>query len=113
MGSISERDWKYLRSIKDDLLATLCAHINRQAQEILQRPHVAEAEKYRQLYRHMEASDQIVAECFDDWRRSTMWITVRILAGHGLLQSEHIRHLTEGAQALVADCELPESRGVG
>ena len=107
MGSISERDWKYLRSIEAELLATLCGRINQQAQEILHRPHVPAAETYRQLYRHIQESDAIVAECFDDWRRSTMWITVRILAKHGLLQPEHIRHLTAAAQALFADCEIP------
>lgn len=107
LKSISERDWKYLRSIHDELLATLCARINQKSLEILQRPHVSEPDKYQQLYRHLQDSDQLVAECFDDWRRSTMWLTLRILYSRGLLRPEHVSHLTEPAKALLVDLESP------
>ena len=68
--SILESDWKYLRKIEADLLATLCNRINTKSQKILNEGSLSEHEKYLNLYRHIKKSDKIIADCFNDWRRS-------------------------------------------
>ena len=92
--SLPERDWKYLRAVKDQLLANLCRSINESAVQIVQTGGLTEHEKYLKLYRHIEASDKIVAECFDDWRRSNLWLKVVLLCRHKLLSDEHLKSLS-------------------
>jgi len=93
-----ERDWKYMRKVQEDLLATLCERVNGQAMDILKSEANSEHEKYGHLYRHVKESDDIVADCFDDWRRSTLLMKLLALQRHGLLTSDHMQHLSGETQ---------------
>jgi hypothetical protein len=99
--SIPEKDWKYLRSIEAELLSDLCRKINQSAAEILCSEYGSEHEKYLTLYKHVEASDGIIADCFDDWRRSTLWLKLPLLRRHNLLMAEHIINLSEASRELL------------
>ncbi|MBJ6727178.1 hypothetical protein [Geomesophilobacter sediminis] len=92
--TLPESDWKYLKRIKDELLADLCRRINEKAVRIVQRPGLTEHEKYQKLYRHIEDSDKIVANCFDDWRHSNLWLKVVCLRKHKLLSDDHLKSLS-------------------
>lgn len=59
--TLPERDWKYLKAIKDELLADLCRDINRTAAQILEAGDITDYDKYLKLYRHMENSDRLEA----------------------------------------------------
>lgn len=72
MADFAERDWKYLRSIHDEMLASLCSRINQNAADIAKAPGKDEHVKYLRLYKYMQDADDIIAECFNDWRRSTI-----------------------------------------
>jgi len=101
MGTIPEIDWKYLRSVQSELLSSLCERINRKAMEILRSGDMAEHDKYKTLYQHMQHSDEIVAECFNDWRRSNILFKLIILQNNSLLTKEHIRHLSDETKDLL------------
>ena len=91
---ISERDWKYMVKIKDGLLADLCERINRQSMAILKESGISEYKKYLELYKHIEKSEYVVAQCFDDWRRSTLLVKIMTLRHHDLLGEEHLAQLS-------------------
>lgn len=97
-GPIKERDWKYLRSIRDEMLHTLCARINRKAAEIVAAEGSSPHKQYLKLYRHIEESDDIIADCFNDWRRSNVSAKIMFLRRHGLLRNEYVQNLSKGAQ---------------
>jgi len=99
---IPERDWKYLRSIEQELLAKLCGRINREALEMLQSPAVGEHEGYLRLYRHYRESDKIVADCFDDWRRSNIVLKLLLIRKQKLLSAEMVANLSEETRELLA-----------
>jgi hypothetical protein len=92
-GRLPENEWKYLRSIEPELLSTLCRKINQKAAQLLNSEFESEHKKYLALYKHIEASDKIVADCFNDWRRPTLWFIVPLLRMHELLKDEHIAKL--------------------
>ncbi|HAM53343.1 MAG TPA: hypothetical protein DCP92_22610 [Nitrospiraceae bacterium] len=92
---IPEKDWKYLKNIRVGLLSSLCERINNNAMEILQSVELSSCEKYRALFQHIEDSNKIVAQCFDDWRRSNIWLKVAELNRNNVLTEEHVRHLSE------------------
>jgi hypothetical protein len=104
-GTLPERDWKYLRSIEKELLDELCRRINQRAVEIVQSETGTGHEKYQMLYKHIEASDRIVGDCFDDWRRSTLTMKLLFLSRHKLLASEQMSKLSDEARQFLHRCD--------
>ena len=100
-GSLPERDWKYLRSIEAELLSELCSKINQRSAQLLNSEFESEHKKYLALYKHIEASDKIVADCFNDWRRSNLWLKLPLLRRHKILKDEHIANLSDAARDLL------------
>jgi hypothetical protein len=96
--STPERDWKYTRSIHDGLLAALCERINNQSADLLADFAGSEHEKYLALYRHVQDSDEIIGECFNDLKRSNLLFKLAALQRHGILAPEHIEHLSPETQ---------------
>ena len=107
-GVLPEKDWKYLRSIEKELLSDLCGRINRSAVEIVQSAAGSEHEKYLALYKHIKASDRIVADCFNDWRRSNLDFKLRLLQLHNLLTGEHLLNLSEVALGILQRSKVLE-----
>ena len=98
---ILESDWKYLRKIEPDMLANLCSRINTESQAILTDGSMSEHEKYLDLYEHIKDSDKIIADCFNDWRRSNIDLKIRHLWHHGLLRETHLDQMADGVRTLV------------
>ena len=98
VDSIPERDWKYMRSIHDEILAALCDRINSQSEVILNQGRDTPHKTYLDLYRHIQDSDNVIARCFNDWRRSTLQIKLSALLEHGLLTDANIQKLSPEAQ---------------
>ena len=103
-----ERDWKYMKKVKEELLAALCKQINGQAMDILKSEANSEHKRYVRLYQHVQDSDDIVANCFDDWRRSTLLMKLVALQQHGLLTSDHMQYLSEETQKRLKSLEWVE-----
>lgn len=97
-ADIPEKDWKTMRKFHDELLTTLFLRINSKSKMILDDLALSPSEKYRNLYTHIKNSDKIIAECFDDWRRSKMFSQIMALIKHSLLKDSHFEELTEETQ---------------
>ena len=109
--SMPERDWKYMRSIHDEILAALCDQINSQSEVILKQGQNTPHKTYLDLCRHIQDSDDIIARCFNDWRRSTLQMKISALHENGLLTDAHIQKLSPEAQErLMALKELKDKR---
>jgi 5'-deoxynucleotidase YfbR-like HD superfamily hydrolase len=102
-NSIHERDWKALKKIRQETLEMLCARINEEGREILDSEDSSEHEKYLALYRHLDKSDDIVADCFNDWRRSNAKFKLLFLQREGLLSDSHIQNFSEEIQFLLQE----------
>jgi len=93
-----ERDWKYMKGLKEQLLAQLCERINREANAIITAREGSEHAKYLALYKHMQESDRIVGCCFDDWRRSTLFMRIYEIYRQGLLTETQMQGLSPQTQ---------------
>jgi hypothetical protein len=98
-GPLKERDWKYMRSIHDEMLHKLCENINRRAVEIVTSGSGNSHEQYLSLYRHIQDSDEIIEVCFNDWKRSRLTDRILFLRRYGLLTDRHVKNLTSEGQA--------------
>lgn len=99
--TILESDWKYLKQIQTEMTTTLCSRINEQSKNILNDRTVSDHEKYLKLYKHIEKSDKIVADCFNDWRRSNIWLKIQFLRKYDLLTEAHLDQMSDGLQTLI------------
>ena len=96
--STPEKDWKYIRSIRNDLLEVLCRRINQQSAAILKDSFASEHDKYLALYRHLQESDQIIAECFNALKRSNLMMKLAALQYYRVLAAEHVERLSSETQ---------------
>lgn len=87
-GPFSESDWKAFRKYRNEMLEALAHRINAEAREILADEETSELDRYYRLFDHLRASDERVARCFDDWRRSTLPITACALLREDLVSEE-------------------------
>lgn len=98
METIPERDWKYLRSLHDELLNELSQRINDGLRTLLNRDNLSENEKRMKAYDLVARRDRTVAACFSDWRRSTIIERCWALRKQGLLKREHLEKLDPKTQ---------------
>jgi hypothetical protein len=94
MNNIPESDWKYLTTIKDELLGTLCKDINDAASKIIHDPLLSQHEKFLRLFRHINESNEVVAKCFDDWRRANILFKLLWLREQHLLTEMQLSRLS-------------------
>lgn len=107
--SFIEADWKYLQQVKPRLLSALCGQINREAERIVRAPAESEHAKYLQLFEHVQNSNDVVARCFDDWRRSRMFEIVLALHRHRLLSADELAQFSPQAQDAIRVIVEPPS----
>jgi hypothetical protein len=93
MDPIPEADWKYLRSVKDEMLESLCRRINDKASKILTSTD-SNYERFLRLYKHLDKGNKSVANCFDDWRRSTAFVKMVLLRREKLLTDDRLSQLS-------------------
>jgi len=97
-GSFKEQDWKAMRKMHDELLHALCSQINAKAVEIVSQKGKNPHEQYLELYRHIQDSDDMIADCFNDWARSRICEKVLYMRRYGILKDSHCENLTDSAQ---------------
>ena len=99
--SISERDWKVFREIRQAALERLCDKILAEAKAEIDGPGTSSHERYLRLYKLMDRRDDDIARGFNDLRRSTALMQMGIIHSMGLFTAEELRRLTpETLQAI-------------
>jgi NADH:ubiquinone oxidoreductase subunit D len=76
----------------------LCQQINRKSVAILNENKGSDYERYLKNLKHIQNSDRIISECFDDWRRSSTMQKLMALQYHELLIKEQIEQLSDETQ---------------
>ena len=102
MRPLSEADWKYMQRLQPVLLNRLCEKFNTEMVRILQEedagtPH----ERYLNAFKHMQDADDIIADCFNDWRRSTLLQKMGFLLHHDLMTSDEYAGLSDETRAIL------------
>jgi hypothetical protein len=98
MNDIPESDWKYMRTLNAELLETLCKRLNDEALRTITGDALSEHERFLRLFEQVMNNNEIIAKCFDDWRRSNLFLKLLCLRDERLLTDEHLSHLTEETQ---------------
>ena len=104
-NNFTESDWKAFRRFKDGMLETLMVKVNREASDILNSSDSTATQKYYQLFDHIQASDSVVADCFNGWKRSNMTIFASNLLSNDLLPDELWDSLSEPAKVVLREVQ--------
>lgn len=101
MRDLPEADWKYMKRLKPELLNELCEQSNAAVIAILQQTTGTPHERYLKAFECIHEYDDIIAECFDDWRRSKLILRISSLVAHQLISDEQLTGLTDETRAIV------------
>jgi hypothetical protein len=86
MRKLPESDWKKLTGIKEKALARFCRRVLIQVHSKSTPEHLELAHQtYLELYRFIDENDELLADLFDDWRRSTALTALMGWLSHGLV----------------------------
>ena len=88
--SISERDWKVFREVREAALARFCEQILVEAQGEIERPGRSARDRYRSLFQRLKKRDDDIGRAFDDVRRSTAVIQLGIMHSMDLLTADEL-----------------------
>ncbi len=100
--SFPECDWKTLSRLEPVALERLCRRILDEVQQLV--AGAAEGESHRTylaLYRHIKERDRLIAECFNDWRRSRALILLMLWHQHNLITDEEFAAFSPETRAAV------------
>lgn len=102
IDKIKESDWKYLKKLKPILLERACSQINKEAKTILENGvNHNQHEIYREMYKHYDKKDDLIAECFNDYRRSTAKFRILSLVRHGIMSDDEFQGFCDDTKRFV------------
>ena len=97
-----ESDWKTLSRLKPLVLERLCQRILQETGGILD--HAKEGgyhSAYLDLYKQIQASDETVADCFNDWKRSRALTILISWRSENLLTEEEFADFSPNTRTIV------------
>jgi hypothetical protein len=98
-SSISERDWKKFKSIKDTLLDTACERILEKIKALIEEGNGHRT--YLQLWKVIRQEDAKIAEMFDDLKRSNALFKIAVLVRNDLINEETLKEFSAETQERV------------
>ncbi len=94
-SSEAEKDWKYLCSIKDELLENCSRKGNEQIRKILEDDTLSENEKRYKIYKSVKDHDKLIVVCFNEWTRSKIFDRALLLRRNKILENRFYENLSE------------------
>ncbi len=102
LKDIKESDWKYLRKLTPLLLERACAKINLEAEALLKNPgNIDQHRLYLTLYKHYEEKDNVIADCFNDHRRSTAIYKILHLLHHEIISDAEFEGFSSETKEII------------
>lgn len=101
MIQIPEPDWKTFKAVRAVALERFAQRILDEYQELCCNETVTAHQRYGELYSVIGKRNSEMAQIFDDYRRSTALISLRLMWQHGLLKSEEISQFSHETQSIV------------
>jgi len=102
MSSVPEKDWKRLSGLKESLLNSACETIFRRIEQISSTRKGREHEAYLELWKEINKEDGVIAEMFNDLKRSNAVFKIAALKHHGVLTDEQLAQFSQETQDEVA-----------
>lgn len=97
-----ESDWKILSRFRPLILDRLCRRILQEAGKfVVGAKEGGSHSAYLSLYKHIQNSDETVADCFNDWRRSQALTILINWRSENLLTDEEFADFSPDTRTIV------------
>jgi hypothetical protein len=100
-GSIPETDWKIFRQLHEVWLDRYCSKVNDETKRLLSKPGLRPYDRYLELYKFIRDKDKELGSAFDDFRRSTARLQIRIIKNLGVITDEELNRFSESTRGFV------------
>ena len=90
MNSIAEKDWKLLRSMKEEKLNLACGEILQKVSKEMEFEENEEHKSYLKVWKILNSEDRKICEMFDDLKRSNAILKLVSWQQNGLLTEQEI-----------------------
>ncbi len=90
MAEMPGKDAHYLRGIRDALIDRASEKMNAEVGAILARADLTARAKRVEVHRVVQRHHHMIALCFEDWKRSTMWLKCRLMVKHRILEEKDL-----------------------
>ena len=90
MNSIAEKDWKLLRSMKEEKLNLACGEILQKVSKEMEFEENEEHKSYLKVWEILNSEDRKICEMFDDLKRSNAILKLVSWQQNGLLTEQEI-----------------------
>jgi hypothetical protein len=108
MTDFPESDWKKLRIIKLKALDRYCRRVLDHLRVTLNAPQETNAHQiYLDTYRIIKKDDELLADLFNDWRRSSADITLMGWLNHGLITHAEFENFSDDTKAHISHWAEP------
>jgi hypothetical protein len=101
-ADIPERDWRVFRELRPVWLERYCQQVNNELLSRLSDERLSAHERYLKVYRFIVGRDRELGEAFNDFRRSTAVIQIRIIRGLGVvIKDEELASFSDSTREFV------------
>lgn len=83
MQHILESDWKVFRQVHTAALARYCERVLAEVARLAGDTSIESHDRYLQVYKLIHERDKLLANAFNDFRRSTAELQLLIMKRHG------------------------------
>ena len=90
MKPIREKDWKLLRSMKDEKLALFCDRVFDRLDDIIRNKGPESHKAYKRLWKTLRSEDHKIADMFDELKRSNALQKLGAWRRYELLDDEEL-----------------------
>jgi hypothetical protein len=90
MGGIPESDWKIFRELRPVWLERYCKRTNEELASCLSDERLSAHKRYLNAYSLITRKDRELGQAFDDFRRSTAVIQIRIIRILGVVTDNEL-----------------------
>jgi hypothetical protein len=97
-GGIPEADWKIFRQLHEVWLERYCAKVNDGLKRLLSQPGLSSHERYLEIYRFIRDKDKELGFAFNDFRRSTATLQIRIIKNLGVITDQELARFSEATR---------------
>jgi hypothetical protein len=98
---IPEPDWRVFRDLHPVWLERYCQRVNSELMNRLSDEKLSAHELYLNVYRFIVDRDRELAGAFNDFRRSTAVIQIRIIRGLGVIMDEELARFSDSTREFV------------
>ena len=100
-GGIPESDWKIFRELHPVWLDRYCQRVNRELVKRLSEERLNAHKRYLNAYGLIMRKDRELGEAFNDFRRSTAVMQIRIIHALGVIRADELARFSESTRNFI------------